>query len=256
MWKTAIRADADIVTITSYNEWQEGTQIEPARDRGRQAELRGRVGEDGVAAQRAYLAATAAWAARLRRAADVSRARSRACGDTRPSPDRPGRGRGTPRARARAAARARSGDASAISSRISSSARSWSPASSAASTSGHSPLSRSSSTTPATRGGARSSSRNDETAAGERRRRTPTRRGRRETPSPRGCPARRYVAARPGIGVDVDLRERDGSFARGDLLLEHRRQRATRAAPRGPEVDDDGQLARALDDVAPRRSPP
>jgi glycoprotein endo-alpha-1,2-mannosidase len=31
MWTTAIRAGADIVTITSYNEWQEGTQIEPAR---------------------------------------------------------------------------------------------------------------------------------------------------------------------------------------------------------------------------------
>ena len=33
MWKTAIRAGADVVTITSYNEWQEGTQIEPARSR-------------------------------------------------------------------------------------------------------------------------------------------------------------------------------------------------------------------------------
>ncbi len=33
MWKGAIRAGADAVTITSYNEWQEGTQIEPARRR-------------------------------------------------------------------------------------------------------------------------------------------------------------------------------------------------------------------------------
>jgi len=30
MWKGAIRAHADGVTITSYNEWHEGTQIEPA----------------------------------------------------------------------------------------------------------------------------------------------------------------------------------------------------------------------------------
>jgi glycosyl hydrolase family 99 len=30
MWRAAIRAGADRVTITSYNEWHEGTQIEPA----------------------------------------------------------------------------------------------------------------------------------------------------------------------------------------------------------------------------------
>ena len=33
MWRAAIRAGADGVTITSYNEWHEGTQIEPARAR-------------------------------------------------------------------------------------------------------------------------------------------------------------------------------------------------------------------------------
>ena len=53
-----------------------------------------------------------------RRRSALSRARSRACGDTRPSPDRPARGRGTRRVRARVASRARSGDASAIASRI------------------------------------------------------------------------------------------------------------------------------------------
>ena len=31
MWRGAVRARADLVTITSYNEWHEGTQIEPAR---------------------------------------------------------------------------------------------------------------------------------------------------------------------------------------------------------------------------------
>ena len=34
-----------------------------------------------------------------------------------------------------------------------------------------------------------------------------------------------------------------------DRLLEHGRELAARAAPLGPEVDDDGHLARALDDV-------
>ena len=33
MWRSAIRSGADAVTITSYNEWHEGTQIEPARAR-------------------------------------------------------------------------------------------------------------------------------------------------------------------------------------------------------------------------------
>ena len=35
MWRGAIRAAADVVTITSYNEWHEGTQIEPASAVGR-----------------------------------------------------------------------------------------------------------------------------------------------------------------------------------------------------------------------------
>jgi glycoprotein endo-alpha-1,2-mannosidase len=65
MWKTAIRAGADLVTITSYNEWQEGTQIEPARVATDMSSYEGAWGKKGVAAQRAYLAATAQWAARL-----------------------------------------------------------------------------------------------------------------------------------------------------------------------------------------------
>src|SRR3989442_14634925 len=35
MWAAATRAGADVVTITSYNEWGEGTQIEPAGHGGR-----------------------------------------------------------------------------------------------------------------------------------------------------------------------------------------------------------------------------
>jgi hypothetical protein len=66
MWKTALRAGPDVVTITSYNEWQEGTQIEPARIATSKLDYDGAWGKTGVAAQRAYLAATAHWTARLR----------------------------------------------------------------------------------------------------------------------------------------------------------------------------------------------
>jgi len=69
MWKTAIRAGADLVSITSYNEWQEGTQIEPARLQVGRPSYEGAWGKNGVAAQGAYLTATSTWAARLRAAA-------------------------------------------------------------------------------------------------------------------------------------------------------------------------------------------
>jgi len=66
MWKTAIRAKADVVTITSYNEWQEGTQIEAARIQVGRPAYDGAWGKRGVVAQRAYLDATARWTARFR----------------------------------------------------------------------------------------------------------------------------------------------------------------------------------------------
>jgi glycoprotein endo-alpha-1,2-mannosidase len=65
LWKTALKAGADIVTITSYNEWQEGTQIEPARVAVGKPSYEGAWGKTGVSAQRAYLDATARWTARL-----------------------------------------------------------------------------------------------------------------------------------------------------------------------------------------------
>ena len=40
-----------------------------------------------------------------------------------------------------------------------------------------------------------------------------------------------------------------------DRLLEHGRQRAAGPAPLGPEVDDDGHLVRAVDDLAARSWP-
>jgi hypothetical protein len=62
MWRSALRAHADMVTITSYNEWHEGTQIEPAADAGLQYEsYDGAYGLHGKAAQRAYLDRTAWW---------------------------------------------------------------------------------------------------------------------------------------------------------------------------------------------------
>jgi hypothetical protein len=68
MWHAAIGAHADIVTITSYNEWQEGTQIEPARLQVGRPAYDGAWGRYGLAAQRAYLDATARWTERYRRA--------------------------------------------------------------------------------------------------------------------------------------------------------------------------------------------
>lgn len=72
MWRAAIKAGADVVTITSYNEWHEGTQIEPAAPAGRHGRYRyvsydGAWGLRGVAAEDAYLQRTAYWAAVYRR---------------------------------------------------------------------------------------------------------------------------------------------------------------------------------------------
>ncbi len=67
MWRSAIAAHADQVTITSFNEWHEGTQIEPAAPPGRHGRYRylsynGAWGRFGVAAEDAYLQRTAYWA--------------------------------------------------------------------------------------------------------------------------------------------------------------------------------------------------
>ena len=66
MWRMAIAAGADRVTITSFNEWHEGTQIEPAAPAERHGRYRylsydGAWGLHGVAAEGAYLERTTYW---------------------------------------------------------------------------------------------------------------------------------------------------------------------------------------------------
>jgi glycoprotein endo-alpha-1,2-mannosidase len=68
MWISALRARPDLVTITSYNEWSEGTQIEAAKPEpaaGAYLSYDGAYGLHGRAASRAYLWRTACWTAAL-----------------------------------------------------------------------------------------------------------------------------------------------------------------------------------------------
>ena len=64
MWRSALRAKADLVTITSFNEWHEGTQIEPAKPVAGYASYAGAYGPTGVAARNAYLERTGYWTSR------------------------------------------------------------------------------------------------------------------------------------------------------------------------------------------------
>lgn len=64
MWRSALRAKADIVTITSFNEWHEGTQVEPAKPMPGYESYEGAYGLGGVAAENAYLDRTGYWASR------------------------------------------------------------------------------------------------------------------------------------------------------------------------------------------------
>jgi hypothetical protein len=68
MWTAALRASPDFVTVTSYNEWGEGTQIEPARSDRKPIGYRsydGAYGLRGRRAARAYVERTAYWVNRF-----------------------------------------------------------------------------------------------------------------------------------------------------------------------------------------------
>jgi hypothetical protein len=67
MWRAAEAAGADLVTITSYNEWGEGTQIEPAGHGGRYESYEGAYGLRGRAAARADITRTRYWTSRTGR---------------------------------------------------------------------------------------------------------------------------------------------------------------------------------------------
>jgi hypothetical protein len=65
LWAAALAAIPDIVTITSFNEWGEGTEIEPAVPRHGYRSYDGAWGLTGAPAQTAYLTRTAYWSGRF-----------------------------------------------------------------------------------------------------------------------------------------------------------------------------------------------
>jgi hypothetical protein len=71
-WRAAFAAGADVVSVTSWNEWHEGTQIEPAKpycfpsDGFCSPGYEGAYGRTGTAAQTAYMDRTAQWAGDFR----------------------------------------------------------------------------------------------------------------------------------------------------------------------------------------------
>jgi cytochrome c5 len=75
MWRAAITSGADRVTITSFNEWHEGTQIEPAapirRAHYRYLSYDGAWGLHGDQAEVAYLVRTRYWADIFRKTSPV-----------------------------------------------------------------------------------------------------------------------------------------------------------------------------------------
>jgi glycoprotein endo-alpha-1,2-mannosidase len=64
LWAAALGATPDAITITSFNEWGEGTQIEPAVSRRGYSSYDGAWGMTGVPASYAYLTRTLYWTAR------------------------------------------------------------------------------------------------------------------------------------------------------------------------------------------------
>jgi hypothetical protein len=65
LWTAAVASRPDVVSITSFNEWGEGTQIEPAAVRSGYLCYEGAWGLHGEPARGAYLTRTAYWAGRF-----------------------------------------------------------------------------------------------------------------------------------------------------------------------------------------------
>jgi Glycosyl hydrolase family 99 len=65
LWTAALTSRADIVSVTSFNEWGEGTQIEPAEPHRGYLSYDKAWGLTGDAAKGAYLTRTAYWAAKF-----------------------------------------------------------------------------------------------------------------------------------------------------------------------------------------------
>ena len=71
LWRSALAAGADVVSITSWNEWHEGTQIEPAKpycfaDGYCSPGYEGAYGRTGPAAQTAYMDRSLMWSQEFR----------------------------------------------------------------------------------------------------------------------------------------------------------------------------------------------
>jgi len=80
MWGSLVLSGADGVTITSFNEWHEGTQIEPAASLRRRgvygyATYDGAWGRHGTGAESAYVDRTAWWVGRFALLRDVGSVR-------------------------------------------------------------------------------------------------------------------------------------------------------------------------------------
>jgi hypothetical protein len=60
-WERVLAAEADYVAILTFNEWHEGTQIEPARQIRSYISYEDAYGSSGLSAEKSYLRRTARW---------------------------------------------------------------------------------------------------------------------------------------------------------------------------------------------------